>query len=188
VIELFDAPRLRPRVDHSLALAALGLGLVALALGAYGWTLQNQLHAQERQRSELQQRLQAPADAAAPSPALLAELDREARSLEAAAGFDAGDNAAARTSPAAWMQQLAALGTPDIGLTRIELGRDGQVRLEGRAASAQAVSRFVAAWDQAPGAHRELPPRAVELHHADDSAPGLRFTLRASTTTVEPGP
>ena len=181
MIELFDARRLRPRVDHSLALATACLVLVAAGLGAYGWTLQQRLLGLERERSQLQQALQAPADAAAPSRDLLADLERQAANLEAESGVAAGDDNRAGTAPAAWMLRLAGLAAPDISLTRIEIDRGGAVRIEGQATTAQAVSRFVQAWDREQGADAALPTRAVELRHdADAAAAGLRFKLRAT--------
>ena len=77
MIELFDAARLLPRRDHSLALAAVVLAVGAGGLSVYAATLQSNLRQLEAQRIELDGQLRSSAAKPAPSAALVAELQQQ---------------------------------------------------------------------------------------------------------------
>jgi hypothetical protein len=188
VIELFDAQRLRPRADRSLALAGAALLVTAVALGAYGWSLDQRMQGLERQRAALEQGLQQGKPAPAPSASLLADLQRQAERLEAESGVEAGPGAAAPSPPSSWLQRLAGLASADLSLVRIEIERSGVVQIEGLALSPQAVSRFLQAWDQAQPQGQPLPARAVEVRQDSTAEALLRFKLRASTAAAQVGP
>ncbi len=188
MIELFDAERLLPQRDRSLSLVAAALLLAAGTLGGYGWTLQTRLQGVERQRAELQLRLQQAPLQSWPSGALLADLQRQAERLEVESGVEPATATEPIASPSIWMQRLAGLGSSDISLSKIELDRTGALRIEGMAASAQAVTRLVQAWDQAQPAGAPLPLRAIELRQDPTSAPLLRFKLRASARLTKARP
>jgi Tfp pilus assembly protein PilN len=184
VIELFDAQRLLPRRDWSLPLATLALLLLALGLGAYGWTLQSRLQGAERERAALQQQLQRLRGQPLPSATLLADLQREAERLEAANRAVQGADGGADTSPSQWMTRLAALGNGDVSLSTIEFDRAGVVRIDGKANSPQAVSRFLQAWDRAQPEPSPVRARALEVRQDAATAPLLRFQLRATAPLV----
>lgn len=184
MIELFDAQRLLPRRDWSLPLATLALLLLALAMGAYGWTLHSRLQGAERERMALQQQLQQLRGQPQPSATLLADLQREADRLEAAnlaaQGAVQGADGGAGSSPSQWMTRLAALGSDELSLSTVEFDRTGVLRIDGMATSPHAVSRFLQAWDRAQPEPTPLRARALELRQDAAAAPLLRFQLRAS--------
>lgn len=188
MIELFDAGRLQPPTDRSLLLAVVAVLAAALALGAYGWSLDQKLQTLQRQRAELERGLQQAQPAPAPSASLLADLRRQAERLEAESGNDAGAGAPAPVPPSAWLQRLATLASADVSLVHVDIDRDGVVRIEGLGLSPQAVSRFVQAWDQAQPQGQALPAREVELRPDTASAALLRFKLRAASTATRGGP
>lgn len=190
MIELFDAARLSPKRDHSLVLLALTLAAGAGALAVYAGQLQQQLRAESARKVQLEGQLrQAKARSNAPTGALIADLQRELQLAE-------GELAAARPrdgtidangdgtgeelpTPAAWLDRLAALGTPDLSLARVDVDARGGARIEGLATSAQAVSSFVQAFSRHE-ARVGLKPRAVELKQDKANAALLRFQLIAS--------
>jgi Tfp pilus assembly protein PilN len=180
MIELFDAERLLPRRD--LSLPALGLALLVAAAGmaAWGMSLQRRLDAVDRQRLALEQRLQSMSRETAPSPTLLAELQRDAERLEAEASADPFSGQATGPRPSQWMARLAELGGSELALTRLEVDRAGSLRIEGQARSPQAVSTFVQAFEQQQRQEAPMRPRAVELKQDAQLAPLLRFQLRAT--------
>ncbi len=180
MIELFDSERLLPRRDWSLAGAGLAVLLTGAALATYGMTLQSRLQVAERQRADAQQRLQAVKSLSAPSGALLADLQREVERLEAEAAPDPRAPVVPGPTPAQWMLRLADLASNEVSLSKIEVDRAGAVRIEGLAASPQAVSRFLQAWDQAQQQASPVPARAIEVRQDPTAAPLLRFQLRAA--------
>lgn len=185
MIELFDTERLLPRRDWSLAAAGLALLLTSGALAAYGLSLQSRLQTAERQRADAQQRLQAVKTLPAPSVALLADLQREVERLEADAAPDPRTVTAPGPTPAQWMLRLADLSSSEVSLSKIEVDRVGAVRIEGMAASPQAVSRFLQAWDQAQQQTTPVPARAIEVRQDPAAAPLLRFQLRAASPVAK---
>lgn len=187
MIELFDAGRLQPPTDRSLLLAVAAVLAAALALGAYGWSLDQKLQTLQRQRAELERGLQQAQPATAPSASLLADLQRQAERLEAESGNEVGAGAPAPVPPSAWLQRLATLASADVSLVQVDIDRGGVVRIEGLGRSPQAVSRFVQAWDQAQAPGLTLPARAVELRPDNGSPALLRFKLRASTAESRGG-
>lgn len=187
MIELFDADRLLPKRDWSLLRAGGALAAVALGMGVYGWMLGDRLRAGEAERNQLRQRLQAAQPASAASPTLLADLEREAQRLEAEAALATGTDAPAAPRPAQWMMRMADLATSDVSLSRIEIDRAGAVRIEGLAASPQAVSRFLQAWDRQHAQNPPAPARALEVRQDPAAAPNLRFSLRAGAPAAKEG-
>lgn len=191
MIELYDATRLLPRRDHSLALLSAGLLLAVGGVGLYGWGLQGRLADAEGQRASLQQRMQTTSGLPAPKPALLADLQREAERLEAEGLADPQQANAQGPTPSQWMLRLGELGSTDISLTKIEVDRAGAVRLEGQAASPQAVSRLLQQWDRAQTATSPVPARAIDVRQDPATAPLLNFKLRAAAPvlpTATPAP
>ena len=185
MIELFDPEKLLPRRDWSLAVAGLALLVTGGALAAYGVSLQTRLQAAERQRADTQQRLQAVKSLPAPSGALLADLQREVTRLEAEAAPDPRTVTVPGPTPAQWMLRLAELSSSEVSLSKIEVDRAGAVRIEGMAASPQAVSRFLQAWDQSQQQATPVPARAIEVRQDPAAAPLLRFRLRAATPVAK---
>ena len=180
MIELFDADRLLPRRDWSLALAGLALAVVGIGMGSYGLSLQTRLHAAELQRADIDQRLRQATAQPAPSGALLADLQREAERLEAEVAPDPRLPSTPGPTPSQWMLRLAELGSTEVSLSKVEVDRIGSVRIEGMATSPQAVSRFLQSWDQAQQQATPVPARAIEVRQDPASAPLLRFQLRAT--------
>jgi hypothetical protein len=180
MIELFDAARLIPRRDYSLPLAAAAVLLVLAAAGTYGWSLQTRLADVERQRAELQQRVQQLRGLPAPSSALLADLQRETERLEAEGRADPRHAMASAPPPSQWMLRMADLGSAEVSLSKIEVERGGAVRIEGLAASPQAVSRFLQHWDRTQPSATPVPARAIDVRQDPATAPLLTFKLRAT--------
>lgn len=188
MIELYDVARLQPRRDHSTPLAAAALLLALGGIGAYGYTLQTRVTAAEQQRSELQQRLKQVQAQPAPSASLLADLQREVDRLEGELRADPLQAVSTGPRPSQWLLRLADLGSPDISLTRIEVDRLGAVRIEGLAASPQAVSRFLQQWDRTQQPASPVPARAIEVRQETATAPLLGFKLRAAAPSTAAAP
>ena len=189
MIELFDAQRLLPQRDRSWLLAGGVLGLAATGLAANAVYLDRQItevHAEGQGAQSELNRLKAAAPP--PRPALLADLEQQALRLEAelaAFGPDTGGANGASPRPSQWLERLETLASAEIGLSLVEIDRNGAARLEGMARSPQAVSRYVQAWerqqDEAP-----MRARAIEVRQDDKSAPLLRFQLRANLPGTRP--
>jgi hypothetical protein len=178
VIELFDANRLLPRRDHSLSIAGGVLALGVLALGGHVVLMNNevrQLQTQARQQEAELARMKLAEPP--PAPALVAELEAQARVLEAEVAAATGG------APSQWLERLDALSSTEVGLSRIEIDRAGSARIEGVARTPQAMSGYVQAWEaqQVPSPMRA---RAIEVRPDDKAAPLLRFQMRANL----PGP
>ncbi|MBL8334252.1 MAG: hypothetical protein JNM08_14170 [Rubrivivax sp.] len=187
MIELFDADRLLPKRDWSLLRAGGALAVVAVGMAGYGWSLGDRLRAGEAERTQLRQRLQAAQPASAASTTLLADLEREARRLEAEAALADDGAAPAGPRPAQWMTRMAELATSEVSLSRIEVERGGAVRIEGMATHPQAVSRFLQAWDRQHEKNPPAPARALEVRQDPTAAPHLRFSLRAGAPAAKEG-
>jgi hypothetical protein len=183
VIELFDAQRLLPQRDRSLLIAGGVLALGVLALGTHVLLMQsefNQLQAESRRQLVELARLKAAEPP--PAPALLADLETQARQLEAEIALATGGTGSSPT-PSQWLERLDSLASAEVGLSRIEIDRAGSARIEGLARSPQAMSGYVQAWEtqQTPSPMRA---RAIEVKQDDKAAPFLRFQMRANL----PGP
>lgn len=178
MIELFDAERLLPKRDHSLALAALVLAAGAGVLAVHAGSLQQKLREQEARKVTLEGQLRQAKARVVPSGTLVADLQRELDLAEAELA-ERGGAEAQRLTPSAWLDRLAALGSPEVSLARIEVDAAGAARIEGMATHAQAVSAFVQAFSRHE-ALAGLAPRAVELRQDKASAPHLRFQMRAA--------
>lgn len=184
MIELFDASRLLPRRDRSLAIAGGLLGLGLLGLGVHAFLLDRELQvlkADARNRQAELTRLKAAAPP--PAPALLADMEQVARRLEAELALATGGTAGTAPAPSQWMERLDALKSDDVGLNRIEIDRSGSARVEGVAKTPQAMSRYVQAWEQ-EGTPAPMRARAIEVRQDEKAAPLLRFQMRANL----PGP
>lgn len=179
MIELYDRERLDPRRDRSLpVVAALALAVVA-AVGGWSALLYTRVQAVEAQARELQARVgsgRQPAAAAA-TPIALAELQRQVERLEAeAAGAARGG---ALLAPSQWLDRLAGMASAEVSLSRIEIDRGGAARIEGQAASPQALARFVQEWErQEPQA--TVLARSLELRQDKGESPRWRFQMRAT--------
>jgi hypothetical protein len=184
VIELFDASRLVAKRDHSLPPAALVLALATGGLSVYANTLQGRLRQAEAEKQQLATTLREKLARPAPSPTLLADLERQLQGISAELAATAGPNAqGAQAVPAsAWLNRLETLTNAEISLTRIDIERSGSAKLEGLAASAQAVSGFVQAFSakERQDGSADVRARAVEVRHDKTTAPYLRFMLRAT--------
>jgi Tfp pilus assembly protein PilN len=187
MIELFDANRLLPQRDRSLLLAggALGLGLVGLT--AHAVYLEQQItHAQAEGRGAQTELKQLKAITPPPGPALLADLEQQALRLEtelAAAGGSPGGPNGANPKPSQWLERLDAMASAEIGLSLVEIDRNGSARIEGMARTPQAMSSYVQAWEHQQ-AQAPMRARGIEVRQDEKSAPLLRFQLRANL----PGP
>ena len=184
MIEPFDAERLLPHHDRSLPLAALALALAVGGLSLYGRDLQGRLQQADAERSTLERQLQQARALKAPSTALLADLRQQAERLEAESAGDPRTVAVPGPNPSQWMLRLADLASSEVSLSKIEVDRGGAVPIEGMATSAQAVSGFLQAWDQQQPKDQPVPARAIEVRQDLQTAPHLRFLLRATAPTA----
>lgn len=187
MIELFDAERLAPRRDHSLALCAVVLALGVGALSVYAYALQQRLRDAEAQRVVLQTQLKNAQPKLALNPALVADMQRQAEALEvqikrtsAAEPNTSGE----ALRPSTWLDRLGTLATHDVSLAKVEIESDGSARIEGLATTPAAVSAFVQAF---AAQNRQAPaPRAIEVRQEKAMAPYLRFVMRANPPRVAP--
>ena len=179
MIELFDAARLMPRRDRTWMVAGGLASLVALGLGAHVVMLHLELDAlQATARSQQADLARLKATEPPPAPALLADLEARARSLESEVAQVAGGSGA-MPSPSQWLERLDALSSNDVGLSRIEIDRAGSARIEGQARSPQAVSGYVQALE-AQNASTPMRARTIEVRQDEKAAPLLRFQMRAN--------
>jgi hypothetical protein len=182
MIELFDSAQLSPRRDHSLAIGAGLIAACALGMAAYAGVLNERVVGAEAERERLRAAAKATPAPPPPTAALLAELQQQAERLEehnrAGAASGGGQVPAAAS---AWLDRFGALASNEVSLTRIEVGREGNVAIEGQAVSPQAVSRFV----QSFAAQERFAPvraRSIELKHDQKVGAGqLRFQMRAAS-------
>lgn len=189
MIELFDAGRLLPRRDHSLALVGLVLALTAGGMSVYAQQLQTKLRAADAERQTLTASLRQAQARPAPTRSLLTDLAQQLHRLEAdislAQGTNVGTVAGAGTSESlaasSWLARVHTLGQAELSLSKIDIERHGGARFEGLAHSAQAVSGFVQAFS-AQERQSQVQPRSIEVRHDKTSAPYLRFVVRASAT------
>lgn len=180
MIELFDASRLEPRRDYSLAAAAAALALGAGALSVYAGSLQDRVRQAEARSTELQAQMRQLQARGGPTPSLVQDLQRQALLVEAELAQGGSAPEAATLAASQWLDRLAALGRPEVSLSRVEVDRAGAARIEGQAVSPSAVSAFVQSWgsqDQLAG----VPARALEVRQDKTDAPTLRFMLQAHT-------
>ena len=184
MIELFDAQRLLPQRDRSLLLAGGVLGVGAIGLAVHTVYLKQQItHTQAEGRGAQSELKRLKAVAPPPGPALLADLELQALRLEAELAAAGADADAASPKASQWLERLDALASAEIGLSLVEIDRNGSARVEGTARTPQAVSSYVQAWER----QQEMAPmraRAIEVRQDEKSAPLLRFQLRANL----PGP
>ena len=179
MIELFDAARLVPRRDRTWMVAGSLASLVALGLGAHVLMLHRELDGlQTTARTQQADLARLKAAEPPPAPALLADLEARARSLEAEVAQAAGGSGA-MPSPSQWLERLDALSSKDVGLSRIEIDCAGSARIEGLARSPQAMSGYVQAWE-AQGASAPMRARTIEVRQDEKAAPLLRFQMRAN--------
>ena len=114
----------------------------------------------------------------------MADLQRQAEQMErdaASAGLHSGATEAdvKTPTPTQWMEHLGALTQADTSLQKVDIERSGSARIEGLAASPQALSALVQAWEKQDGlAH--LLPRSIAIKQEKLPAPYLRFQLRAT--------
>lgn len=180
MIELFDAARLVPRRDRTWMVAGGLASLVVLGLGAHVVKLNRELDAlQTTARTQQADLASLKATEPPPAPALLADLEARARSLEAEVAQVAGGSGA-MPSPSQWLERLDALSTKDVGLSRIEIDRAGSARIEGQARSPQAMSGYVQAWEAQGSASAPMRARTIEVRQDEKAAPLLRFQMRAN--------
>lgn len=187
MIELFDAQRLLPQRDRSLLLAGGVLGLGVVGLAAHSVYLNQQItHTQAESRGAQNELKQLKAIAPPPGAALLADLEQQALRLEAelaAAGASPGGPDGAVPKASQWLERLENLASADIGLSLVEIDRNGSARVEGMARTPQAMSSYVQAWEHQQ-AQTPMRARAIEVRQDEKAAPLLRFQLRANL----PGP
>jgi hypothetical protein len=186
MIELFDAARLQPRRDHSLPLAVGAVLLAVGGVGAYGFNLHSRLADAERERAALQLQVKQVQARPAPSATLLADLQREVDRLEVETRADPQQVVSSGPRPSQWLIRLGDLGSADISMTKVEVDHLGAVRIEGMAASPQAVSRFLQQWDHAQPAATPVPARAIDVRQDPAQAPLLGFKLRAAAPPAAP--
>ncbi len=187
MIELFDANRLLPQRDRSLLLAGGALGLGVVGLAAHSVYLHQQItHTQSESRGAQAELKRFKALTPPPGAALLADLEQQALRLEAelaAAGANPGGHSGTNLKPSQWLQRLDTLARADIGLSLVEIDRNGSARVEGQARTPQAMSSYVQAWEHQQ-AQAPMRARAIEVRQDEKAAPLLRFQLRANL----PGP
>jgi Tfp pilus assembly protein PilN len=188
MIELFDANRLLPQRDRSLLLAGGALGLGVVGLAAHAVYLNQQIaHAQLEGRVAQTELTRLKGIAPPPGPALLADLEQQAQRLEAElAAAGAGPGASGGNPKASqWLERLETLATADIGLSLVEIDRNGSARIEGMARTPQAMSSYVQAWEHEQ-AQAPMRARAIEVRQDEKAAPLLRFQLRANLPGSKP--
>ena len=183
MIELFDASRLLPRRDHSLALVVLVLALTAGGMSVYAQQLQTKLRAADAEKQTLIASLRQAQARPLPSRSLLTDLAQQLQRLESDITLAQGAGAGASESLAAssWLARVHTLGQAELSLSKIDIERHGGARFEGLAHSAQAVSGFVQAFS-AQERQSQVQARSIEVRHDKTSAPYLRFVVRASAT------
>ena len=185
MIELFDASRLLPRRDHSLALVVLVLALTAGGMSVYAQQLQTKLRAADAEKQTLSASLRQAQARPVPSRSLLADLAQQLQRLESditlAQGVGASPNGSESLAASSWLARVHTLGQAELSLSKIDIERYGGARFEGLAHSAQAVSGFVQAFS-AQERQSQVQPRSIEVRHDKTSAPYLRFVVRASAT------
>lgn len=186
MIELYDAARLQPRRNHGVPLATAALLLAVGGIGAYGYSLHDRLSDAERERAELQLRVKQVQARPAPSATLLADLQREVDRLERETRADPQHAVSTGPRPSQWLLRLADLGSADISMHKVEVDHLGAVRIEGMAASPQAVSRFLQQWDRAQPPATPVPARAIDVRQDATQAPLLGFKLRAAAPPAAP--
>lgn len=181
MIELFDPARLVPRRDRS-AQAAVALSLLGAAgVLTHGLHVQGQLDEIAVQHRALQADVGRRPVEVGPTPALLAELQRQVDDLEAEAAGGLGSAPGLPLTAVQWMDRLETLGKPDVVLVHVDIDRAGGVRVEGQARNPQALSGYVEGWERQEGL---LPVRARDIEVKQDPAapPMLRFALRAQAS------
>lgn len=184
MIELFDPQRLLPRRDRSLPITGAVLAVGVLGLGAHGVGLQREMNALQRQSERQQTDLaRLKTIAPPPPPALLADLEAQARRLEAELQASGASVNAGSPKPSQWLQRLEELGTPEVSLTHIDIARAGTATIEGQARTPQAMSAYVQAWESQQS-DSSMRARAIEVKQDEKAAPLLRFQFRANL----PGP
>lgn len=185
MIELFDASRLLPRRDHSLALVVLVLALTAGGMSVYAQQLQTKLRAADAEKQTLIASLRQAQARPLPSRSLLTDLAQQLQRLESditlAQGAGAGAGASEGLAASSWLARVHTLGQAELSLSKIDIERHGGARFEGLAHSAQAVSGFVQAFS-AQERQSQVQARSIEVRHDKTSAPYLRFVVRASAT------
>lgn len=186
MIELFNAARLLPRRDHSLAIAGGAIALGLLGLGGHAVSLQREMNAlQAESATQLAELAKLKAAVPPPTPALLADLEQLARRLEAdvalASGGSPGAAPGALPTPSQWLDRLDAMGNPDVGLSRIEIDRAGSARIEGLARTPQAVSVYALAWER-ENAQAPMRARAIEVRQDDKVAAGANGSATPATS------
>ena len=188
MIELFDANRLLPQRDRSLLLAGGALGLGMVGLTAHAVVLQQQITDTRLESRGAQTELtRLKKIAPPPGLALLADLEQLALRLEAElAAAGAGPGAGGGNPKASqWLERLDTLASADIGLSLVEIDRNGSARVEGMARTPQAMSNYVQAWEQQQ-AQTPMRARAIEVRQDEKAAPLLRFQLRANLPGATP--
>ena len=185
MIELFDASRLLPRRDHSLALVVLVLALTAGGMSVYAQQLQTKQRAADAEKQALTASLRQAQARPVPTRSLLTDLAQQLHKLEAdislAQGANAGEGASESLAASSWLARVHTLGQAELSLSKIDIERHGGARFEGLAHSAQAVSGFVQAFS-AQEHQSQVQPRSIEVRHDKTSAPYLRFVVRANAT------
>ena len=187
MIELFDASRLLPRRDHSLALVVLVLALTAGGMSVYAQQLQPKQRAADAEKQTLTASLRQAQARPLPSRSLLTDLAQQLQRLESditlaqGAGAGAGAGASESLAASSWLARVHTLGQAELSLSKIDIERHGGARFEGLAHSAQAVSGFVQAFS-AQERQSQVQARSIEVRHDKTSAPYLRFVVRASAT------
>lgn len=186
MIELFDANRLLPQRDRSLLLAGGVLGLGVVGLTAQAVHLQHQI-ADTRLESRTAQTELTRLKKIAPPPglALLADLEQQALRLEAELAAAGSGSGSGHTKASQWLERLDTLAQADIGLSLVEIDRNGSARIEGMARTPQAMSSYVQAWEQQQ-AQAPMRARAIEVRQDEKAAPLLRFQLRANLPGTGP--
>ena len=192
MIELYDPARLTVKRDHTLAAAGGTLLVTAGVMAAYTAFLQLKLSSTHTRTHQLQAQLASldgPARAgarpanASPRAALVADLQRQAETLEqlaAQASQNHGPEFADKAPTASqWMAHLSALTQPETTLQKVDIERSGSARLEGLATSPQALGALVQAWEK-QDALSHLLPRSIEIKQEKLPVPYLRFQLRAT--------
>ena len=185
MIELFDAARLTPRRDYSLVVAALMMAVGAASMSVYAASLQARLRGLEAHRIQLDGHLRQQAARPVPSATLVADLQLQVERLEGEVAAATGGPASYGLTAPQWLDRLGALAAADVSLSKIEIDRAGSARIEGLAASAQAVSGFVQAFsDQDKRA--PVRARSIEVRQDKTETARLSFQMRATAPALAP--